>query len=883
MTPPRVALWLLRRALDPAAYEAIAGDLTEDWRARRSRAWGATARVWFWRQTLIAIAWRWRGASRVHTPPVWRRTMFDVLWTEVRQTSRALRRAPGFSLGAIIPLALAAGLATSVFAVVHAVLLRPLPISRPDRLVAVGEQPVGEAIGNIGFETFLDFRAQATSFDGFSIVRGWGPTLTSPTVSRLTGMRVSSSYFSMLGVRPALGRDFTAEEDTSKTRRVVILSDRLWRRLFAADPSVVDRLIKLNDVEFRVVGVLPASFEDVVGAALTAPAEIWGPLGYDRGGDSACRGCRHLKAVASIKPGVTESTANAELHTLQATYRQQFPADYDAADIAGAQKVSAVLARPLARPLYVLFVAVMLVLAVAAANAASVMVARAVDQEHERALRAALGASGGQLLRHRIIEALLIAGCAGIAGLAIGQGLSAWLVAQAPTSIPRADHIGINISVAAFAAAAVLLTAAIMTLLPALTGPRRLLARASAAPGRSTDGRGRVRAREGLIVADVAIALMLALGAGAMVRSVDRLLRVNVGFDPGNVHTIALMGVGPRWNEDAPVRAFQRDLIARLKDTPGIDAVAIAGQVPLGGNYDTRGGYLEERQTGRSEDGVDFQRYSVTPDYLRVMGIPLKRGRWITDEDRESTQRVMVINETAAQKFWEGQDPIGRRVVFPAGGGVKRTVTVVGVVGDVRHYQLDQPPDPQMYLPQEQMTDSGMILTLKTRRFDQALPAVRDAVRVLAPDMLLDSARSMDEYVADSTATRRFTAILLGVFATVAVLMMAAGLYGLLAYAVSRRTREFGIRIALGSPKNGIRRLVVGRGALLTAAGGALGLLGAMPMTNLLRDQLYETSALDALATAVCVLILFVISALAHAVPVARATHVSPTVALRGE
>ena len=881
MTPPRLARWLLEHVLDTAAAEAIGGDLAEEFHRRVTAGDPAVrAQTWYWRQVIVAAGWRWRGMRRGDPHAGGRRTMLEALFTDLRQTARALRRAPGFSLGAIVPVALAVALATSVFAVVHAVLLRPLPYPRSDRLVAVGEQPPAARIGNIGFETFLDFREQATSFDGFAAVRGWGATLTSPVTTQLTGLRVSSGFFSMLGVRPALGRDFTADEDTPDTRRVVILSDALWRREFGADPSVVNRVIKLNETEFRVVGVLPASFEDAVGQALYSRAEIWGPLGYARGGDSACRSCRHLRSIASIKPGATETAAQEELRRLHAGYKQRFPADYDT-NVAGVERLSSVLARPMKQPLYVLFGAVLLVLAIAAANAASLMVARAADQEHERALRRALGASGRQLLRQGAIEALLIAGAAGVIGLVGGQALTSWLLARAPATIPRAELIGVNAAVLLFTLAAVIVTAAMIAVLPVLAGALRPAARSMATPSRTTDSRPLMRARESLIVADVALALTLAMGAGAMVRSVDRLLAVEPGFDPTDVHTVGLSLVGPRWAEDEPVRVFQRELVARVGALPGVEATAIAGQVPLGGNYDMRGGYLEERQTGRAEDGVDFQRYSVTTDYLEVMGIPLKRGRWLSVDDRTQAPPVMVINETAAKKFWPGQDPIGKRVKF--GTAAPILVTVVGVVGDVRHYQLDQPPDPQMYRPQEQMTDSFIVLTVKSPRFADVLPSIREIVRGLGPDVPISNVTSMTSFVADSAATRRFTAMLLGVFALVAVLMTAAGLYGLVAYAVSRRTREFGIRIALGAQKAGIRRLVIARGVLLTAAGGGLGLACALSLTRLLQDQLYETSALDAAAVAVGLLTLFVTSAIAHAVPVSRATRVSPTTALRGD
>jgi putative ABC transport system permease protein len=830
---------------------------------------------------LAAIAWQWR-ARRLDAAhgTAWRgdRTMTDRWWTDMRQTLRGLRRSPGYTLGAAAPVALAIALVTAVFAIVHAVLLRDLPFPRPDRLVIVGEHEAGASIGTLGYPTFLDVRDRATSFDGVAAMGGWGPTLTSPSTERLSGLRVTAGYFELLGVRPALGRLFEPRDDTPTTRRVVILSHDLWTRQFGADPRIVDTPIRLNEIEYRVIGVLPADFEPVVSATLYSKAEIWSPLGYEAGRGSACRSCRHLTAIASMRPGVSVETASAELAALHSGIAAQFPADYGR-ETMSADGLAALVARPMATPLAALFVAVLLVLAIAGANASSLATARAADQRPVDALRTVLGAGRGQIARLRAIEAALIAGAAGIAGLSGAQGILAWVIRNAPTGMPRVDHIGLNGAVLACAGAAVLVTAAVIAWLPIVQTMRVARSTGGASP-RLTDDRRLVRAREGLVVIDVAIALMLAIGAGTMLRSVDRLLSVDPGFSAGNVHTVSLSLVGPRWAEDDSVRAFQRDLLEAVRATPGVEAAALAGQVPLGGNYDRRGGYLAERRTGRAEDEVEFERYSVTPGYLAQMGIPLKAGRDIAESDRADTERVMIVNESAARRYWPGQDPVGRRVVF---GGSDAPWTVVGVAGDVRHYGLDVAPEPQMYMPQTQMTDSFLILTITTPRFDEVLPRVRDAVRRLGPDVPLYGVASMASLVDASAASRRFLAMLLGVFAVVAILMTSAGVYGLVAYTVARRTREFGIRLALGAPPSGIRRLVLSRGGLLTVVGAGLGLAAALPLTRLLGDQLFQTSPFDAGVVASGAAVLVATSALAHLVPAMRATRVSPTVALRGE
>jgi putative ABC transport system permease protein len=803
--------------------------------------------------------------------------VFEALFTELRQIVRALRRSPGFVTAVVGPLVLALALTTSIVSVVQTVLMRDLPFTDPERLVLVGEADSGESPQNTGFTTISDLRAQAKTLQALVAMRGWLPTLTSPSVERLSGMRVSSGFFSMLGVTPALGRDFQPADDGPDSRFVVILSHGLWQRAFGGDTGIVNRTIRLNETNYRVIGVLPQTFEPIISSQLFTTAEIWGPLGYALADRSACRGCRHLKALGALAAGSTLDQARDELGALHRSMAAQFPRDYGAGRIK-VERLADRIARPFATTLLVLAGAVALVLIIAVANAASLTLTRAADLEHEMGLRAALGASRARLIRHKLLEGLVVAGTAGFWGILLGSALTRWLVANAPDALPRADRIGLHAPVVLVVVGITILVAVAVALAPAIGGSK--IAAAIVSRTRSTGSRGLIRVRETLVVADVAVALTLSICAGVMVQSVERLLRVQPGFVAEDVFTTQLSLVGPRWATDEAVRQFQRDVLERVKRLPGVSAAAMTGQVPLGNNYDRRGGYLFERQTGRAEDGVEFERYSISPDYLRVMGIPLLRGRALDDRDGFDKPPVMLVSEEAARRFWPSQDPLGRKVVFDES---RPPVTVVGVVGDVRHYRLEDPPEPQMYMPQEQMTDSFLVLTVKGAAFDTQWPAVRAIVHELGPDVPLYSFASMEDLVAQSAASRRFTAFLLGLFALLGTAMTAAGVYGLVAYTVARRTREFGIRVALGASRSEIRRLVLARGLVLTAIGVAAGLVGSRLAGTALGGIRYDTSTFDGVAVLAAVAVLAVAALAAHVAPLSRALGVSPTEALRGD
>lgn len=879
MTPPRLARWILDLWLDADAREAIRGDLDEEFTERVPDG-AFRARVWYWRQTASSILARPRPRSRPRIAPSapvsgsGGGAMFESLLTEFRQIARGLRRSPGYVAAVAGPLALALALTTAIAAVVEGVLIRKLPFPNADRLVVVGESSNAYP-QTIGYPTITDLRDQNRTLSGLSAVRGWTPTLTSPAVERLSGLRVSWNFFSVLGVRPALGRDFRQEEDGPKTRFVVILSHGLWQRAFGGDPGIIDRPIRLNETSYQVIGVMPAGFEAVIGNQVGTGEDLWGPLGYAIGGDSACRGCRHLRAIGALAQGVTVDQAREELAALQRAMAAAFPSDYGSEAIR-VERLDARIARPIAPALTVLAGAVALVLLIAAANALSLSLTRTADLQHEMALRAALGASRSRVIRYRLIEMLTVAGLAAAAGLAGGEALTRWLVANAPAALPRAAQIALSGSAVLLVVGVTLVFAVGVALMPAVRGQR--IATSAVAHRRATGSRRLIRIREALVVVDVALALTLSASAGVLVRSVDRLLAVPPGINPDDVHTAQVALVGPRWAKDEAVRTFQAGVLERVKALPGVSGAAFTGQVPLGGGYDRRGVYREEKQSGRADDEIEFERYSVSPDYLRVMGIPLVRGRGIEARDRAGADGVMLVNETAARQFWPGQEAIGRRIVTDVG---RPPITVVGVVGDVRHYGLDEPPNPQMYLPQEQLTDSFLVLTVKAAGFESRWPAVRQIVRELGPDVPLDTIAPMRDLIAKSAAPRRFTATVLGLFAALATAMMAAGVYGLVAYTVSRRTREFGIRLALGASHGAIRQLVLGRGGVLTAVGVAAGLLGTAVAGRALGGIRFETSVFDAGVIASVVAILAAASLLAHAAPLRRAAGVSPTEALR--
>jgi putative ABC transport system permease protein len=684
----------------------------------------------------------------------------------------------------------------------------------------------------------------------------------------------------MLGIKPAIGRDFTPGDDTQAGWRVVLVSDGLWRRRFNADPNVIGRVLRMNEFDYRVIGVMPAAFEPLVAERFYQRADMWAALGYDTSLPYGCRSCQHLKAFARLKTGATLATAESEMNRLHAEQRSRFPSEYPASSSLAVRSLADELTNGIRPALTALMGAVAFVLLIACANVANLLLARFARRQHDLALRAALGASRGRLVRQLLIESVLLSVLGGWLGVALAAAAVPLLVRLSPVTIPRLDDAAVNLAVVGYAIVVSLATTVGFGLLPALRASRVDLSGAIAGDGRRTAAAPASRSRRILIAVDVALAVVLLAGAGLMIRSVATLLGVNPGFDPDGVLTMQISMVGGRYVQDDVVVRTGDEIIERLRALPGVQSVATAGQIPLGGNGDQWGFHIVGRPV--SPDNPSVERYSVTPDYFAVMRIPLIRGRLITEADRAGTERVMLLGERTARSLWGDADPIGEHVRI--GGGDGPAYTIVGIVGDVRHHELAKPPTMQMYMAQRQLTDSFLTIVIRAAGDPAGLADnARRAIWSVARDVPVYQVARLDDLVSRSVGPRRFVMLLLELFSAIALVMTAVGIYGVIAYTVAERTREIGVRAALGATRTDIARLVVGNGLAVVAIGLAAGCAAAFALTRALESSLYGVSPADPVTFACVALALLAVTLIAQAVPVLRATRVDPAVALRGE
>jgi putative ABC transport system permease protein len=806
----------------------------------------------------------------------------DRLAQDLRFALRTLAATPALTLAAVLTLAIGVGAATAIGTAANLALVRPLPYPHGERLVHVGQlDDDGSSVGNVGFATALDWRARVASFDELALVRGWTPTLVERGgAERLDGMKVSWTFFRMLGIAPAMGRGFERADDDPERWRVVLLSDRLWRTRFGGRHDIVGSTIELNGRSYEVAGVMPASFEPLVSEHFYARAEIWAPLGYAIGGDSACRSCQHLKAIARLRPGATLAAAEQEVGTVQAQLRRDHPADYSSQPVL-VRSLHAQIGSALRRPLHVLLAAALFVLVVACANVAGLLLARGADRQREMAVRAALGAATSRLVAQLLTEALVMAFAAAIAGLLVARWGLLLLARYGPIQVPRLEQAAADpflpLAAAALSAVALFGFALLPAWTSARTNPQSVLRE-----GRTTAGRGALRARELVMTGQVAIAMVLVAGAALMSRTVDRLLHVDPGFDPRGVLSLGLSLVGPGWAEDSAVRTFQEDLLRRVRRLPGVEHAALAGQIPLGNNYDRWGFRPEGRQYAVGADVPSVERYSVTPDYFRVMRVPLRQGRVFADSDATDAPRVMLVGETTARTLWPGESPIGKRVRLESPNPA--SWTVVGVVGDVRHYELGRPPTQQFYLPQRQVTDSYLVLVVRTSSSPLALvQPIRQQVGALAPDVPIYDVATLDDRVSRSVSSRTFLMLLLVLLSAIAVALAAVGLYGVTAQNVAGRRRELGIRFALGATTRDVVGLVLARGMKQVLSGIVLGLAAAIWLGDFLVSQLYEIAPTDPIALAAAAGALVGVTLIAHLVPLRRAATIDPCTTLRGD
>jgi putative ABC transport system permease protein len=797
---------------------------------------------------------------------------------DIRYALRTLLHAPGFAAVAILTLALGIGANTTIFSIMNAVLLRPLPYADPARLVNLGEAQ-DDHTGTVGFTTVVDWRAQTQSFDDLALVRTWTPTLvTSAEPERLSGVRVTANYFSLLGIRPAIGRDFTAAEDQPNRWRVVILSDGLWRRRFNADPSVVGRTIRMSDNDYQVAGVLPPTFEPLIEEHYYQRADIWAPLGYEVGVGDSCRSCQHLRAVGRLRAGTSVTSADNDLNRVHDALRAQYPLDYRTSTHMAVIPVADELQGEIRPALTALMVAVMFVLLIACANVANLLLARIARREHDLSLRAALGASRSRIVRQLLVESAVVALSGGALGVALSAVAVPVIIRLTPFVVARLGDARINPAMMAFGVGLAAATTVFFGLLPALRATRLDLSPSLAGDGRRTASAPTSAARRILIAVDVALAVVLLAGAGLMIRSVWRLMAVNPGFDPDGVLTLQLSMGGTRYAQDAQVVVTGDAILDRIRGVSGVTSAALAGQIPLGGNFDTRAFRIEGHPT--TGDDLQVERYSVTPDYFSTLRIPLIRGRLLTDGDRTGSQPVMLVGERTARLVWPGEDPIGQRVRW--GARDAPLYTVVGIVGDVRHYEMAKPPTPQFYVAQRQYTDSFLTAVVRTSGDPRALAGdVRRAIASAVSDVPVFGVETLSDLVGKSVGSRRFVMVLLELFGAVALLMTAVGIYGVISYSVSERTREIGLRSALGATRGDIARMIVGNGIVTVLVGLAIGCGLALGLTRYLQASLFGVSPVDPLTFTGVIMALLGVTILAQALPAIRAMRVDPVVALR--
>jgi len=791
-----------------------------------------------------------------------------------------LLRNTSFTLVAALALALGIGANSAIFSIVNSVLFRPLPYQDPKNLVMIWEnhQQLGGPEREWASPADLrDWKEQAQSFSTIAALLGWGPTLTGQDQPEdLQGAAVSAETFSMLGVEPSMGRNFSADDDRPGAERVVILSDKFWHRRFGGEPGIIGKPITLSGNRFTVVGVMPRRLSFPI---LTA-TEIWTPVGPILSSSKCDRGCVILRVIARLRDGVSMDAARAEMAALSARIAEKFPETNDGVGVT-LIPLQEQLVGQVRVAMLVLLGAVALVLLIACANVANLLLSRAASREKEVAIRAALGASRLRLIRQHLTESLVLGLIGGAAGLLIAFWMVDVLIGFAPKGTPRLEEIGIDKVVLAFTFGVALLTGIAFGLAPALLSSRANLSNALKEGGRDArSSSGSHRVRSALVVSEVALALMLLVGAGLLIRSFVKLQQVDPGFDPKNVLRVDVGVPRARYATAPRVAEFFKQLVDRVSALPGVEAAGGVSTLPLsGGGTDTD--FLIEGHPAPEINRPPVSHYSkVTPDYFRAMGIRLLKGRLINEGDVADAPTVALISESLANRYFPDEEPIGRGLLL---GKDRREI--VGVVTDVKFFGLNLDSRPMMYFPEQQYPERGLSIVVKTSVGDPMTlaSAVRNEVRNLDHDIATSNEMTMESLVSSSLAEPRFALLLLGVFAGAALLLSVIGVYGVVSYSVSQRSHEIGVRMALGAQMNDVIRLVLGQGMALVGVGLGIGLLGALVFSRVMQSLLFGVGPRDVATLALTAVVLAIVALGACLVPARRATKVDPMVALRYE
>ena len=865
--------------------------LRADWR----QEWEAELR---YRETLLAewerLDWKTKlDLLRRSTSAFWDalwlqpKRLEDEMFQDLRYGFRMLLKNPGFSAVIVLTLALGIGANASLFSVVNGVLLNPLPYPQPDQLITLHQSKPNFATGAIPYPNFLDWKKENQTFSAMALSRGSSFSLLGAgEPERVGGRRVTAEFFSVLGVQPALGRNFAPAEDERGAGPVVLISAALWQRKFSSSPDAIGKSLTLDDKSYAIIGVLPASFSLYQGTDVYVPMGQWNNPGLQN--RSAALG---LHGIGRLKSGVTLAQAQADLDGVMRRLADAYP-DANRGNGAALIPLKQRLIGDVGPILWMLLGAVGFVLLIACVNVSNLLLARSTGRTREFAIRAALGAGHWRLLRQMLTESLLLA----LIGGGLGLALAAWgtkaALAALPAGLPRAEEIGLDSRVLTFTLAISLLTGMLAGLAPALKTSQWRLSETLKEGGRGASG-ARHRAQGMLVAVEMAMALVLLIGAGLMIRTLGALWNIDPGFQPDNVLTFGL-SFPPSTRAASPeaARANLRDVSEKLNAIPGVRAVSFStGAAPLQGEDDLYF-WRDDRPKPASTSEMQMSVvYRVEPGYQTAMNIPLKQGRFFTNQDEQGAPSVAVIDEAFARKHFPGEDPIGKRINL---GNDNDPFQIVGVVGHVKQWSLEaddrQSLQSQLYLPFRQVegNPSGVGVVIRadgiTGKTGSAIfDSIRHVIQNQNSQNIISSPQTMNEVIADSLSRQRFSMILLNAFAAVALLLASIGLYGVISYLVGQRTHELGIRLALGAQRKDVLRLVLGHGMKMVFAGIGLGLIAAAGLTRLLAEMLYGVGATDPLTFTIIALLLTVVALLACYIPARRATRVDPLVALRHE
>ena len=874
--PPRSALVVLRLLLGNREHESLVGDLTERHAQLRSLHGARAANAYFWRETLAAIR---THSTRTQTPGAYPRedSMLRHWLTDLGYAARTLRRAPTHLVVCVLTLGLALGGMAAIMNVVNPLLVQPLPYPNANKLALVYERDAEGKTTNTSFATYKDLEGQLPTVSSSALVSTWLPTFTgADDAERVNGLRVSYNYFRVLGVAPVIGQDFQAEQDIPGTTRVIMLSHQLWQRRFGGDTSIVGRAIDIEGIPHLVSGVMPSTFDDV----LDPTAQVWRVLGYGSEQPWACRTCRHLRMLARVRPESSLEEARLDIDRAMRNLVATYPKDYSGPGAAVVELREQVLkgARPI---VLAVFGAVALIMLLAIVNVSNLQLMRTVRRGGEFAVRAALGAGRVQLSRQLLAEALILVSLSITLATFIAFVATKLLVQQLPSSMPRLSAIrmdGWSLMVMAIVAAVV---TAFVGLLPAWRLDRGSLIDALRTGQRGVAGNRRTT-RNVLVVAEVTLAFVLVAGAGLLGRSLLGLLSVDPGFNPSNLVTLEVQASGAQYDSSAKIFAHFDRMVSAVKALPGVVDAGVTSQLPLGGNMDRYGIHAKDKPMDNPELAPSADRYTISAGFATAMQLRLRRGRLLDERDNQQSRKVVMVSATLARRIWGDEDPIGKMV--RAGGIDSSEREVVGVVDDVRHAGLNESEPMQLYSTARQWFFADDIVTLAVRTSgdpETMMSTIVDAVRKLDPTQPIMHVRTMERLMVQSTGQRMLALTLFAAFAVLALLIAGAGLYGVLAGTIAERTREIGIRAALGASTMHVISLVTRQALLLVAVGTMVGVLGAVAIGRYLQALLYAVTPTDASTLVVSAMLALLTGFAATLVPTIRALRIQPIEALR--